>query len=428
MIISFTVQNYKSIKEETTLNFGVDNPDDGVHTRNIAYPDRDGKIPVLRSVGIWGPNASGKSNLLDALEALQKLVATSHKYELDKPIKEYQPFKLDSKCVDDPVVFELEFIGKDKLLYRYCVKFIRLKITSESLYFYPGAKPAKLFDRKDGIAQARWFGTKLTGEKAMSCLDNQCYLSVAAQNGNSSEQLKEAFRYIRGRINFIHPNAKTDQDLMPTDEEYIKTLSSLLAYADLGIELKLKKAEIDVKKLPKNLPESIKQQILSAPKYFPIFHHHGLNVSFQKFEESAGTRRLYDISPFIILGLNSSETFVLDEIDCQLHPRIVEMIIHLFHDEEINGRNPQLIFTSHNTEFMDENIFRRDQIWFTQKNDHGVTELTCLDEFNQVRVDTNFEKWYRDGRFEAIPEIQYAKLKKAIARAAEIPDEIGGRQ
>jgi AAA15 family ATPase/GTPase len=130
---------------------------------------------------------------------------------------------------------------------------------------------------------------------------------------------------------------------------------------------------------------------------------------------------MYDLAPMILKGLSMSNIWVLDEIDCRLHPRIVELIIRLFHDSVINGKNPQLIFTSHNTALMNSDLFRRDQIWFVQKENSGATNLTCLDEYNseQVRANTNFEKWYRDGRFDAIPEIQYATLRSTIKDMAE---------
>ena len=112
----------------------------------------------------------------------------------------------------------------------------------------------------------------------------------------------------------------------------------------------------------------------------------------------------------LIYGLSKPGVWIVDELDCQLHPRVAELIVALFHDRRANKGNAQLVFTTHNTSLMSSDLFRRDQVWFTQKQRDGSTELVCLDEYGEVRGDTNFEKWYRQGRFEAIPEFRYNEL------------------
>ena len=424
MIISFTVRNYKSIKNEVTLHFGVDNLD-GVLVNNIAYPDKNGKIPVLRSAGVWGPNASGKSNLLEALAALKAFVSFSHKNELDQPIDEYRPFKLDQTCANAPVYFELDFIGRGQEHYIYTLEFINNRVVYECLEFYGSAKPSMLF-RRELVSEklSIKFGSKLSGLKAISCLDNQAYLSVAAQEQKSSNQIKEVFRYIRRDIHILSPESGMISPKLLQQEDYLESLSVLLACADTGISnIKAKEEMIDLDKFPIEIPEEIKPHVINTLKWQPQFFHNETNVAFAREDESSGTMRLYNIAPMILLGLSSSDTWIIDEIDCKLHPRIVELIIRMFHDAAVNGKNPQLIFTSHNTGLMNSDLFRREQIWFTQKDSQGVTELTCLDEYNQVRADTNFEKWYRDGRFDAIPDVNYGKLRERIIVHAVQPTE-----
>ena len=425
MIISFTVRNYKSIKDETTLHLGVDNLD-GVHVNNIAYPDNENKIPVLRTAGIWGPNASGKSNLLDALDALRDFVATSHRNELDQTIDEYRPFKLDPAFVNAPVYFELDFIGRNQEHYIYSIEILKNCVVSECLEFYASAKPSILFKREkvSGKLEIK-FGSKLSGVKSIACLDNQGYLSVAANEQNSSTQIKDVFRFIREDIHIISPESQFFSPSILEREDYLESLSALLSCADTGISnVKAKEENIDPDKLPATMPEELKKAIMNDFKWQPWFLHNNTNIEFSGNDESAGTMRLYHIAPMIIFGLDASDTWIFDEIDCKLHPKIIELIIRLFHDTSVNGKNPQLVFSCHNTALMSSDLFRREQIWLTQKDSHGITELTCLDEYNQVRASTNFEKWYRDGRFDAIPEINYAKLREVIAQAAKSKEKM----
>jgi hypothetical protein len=288
------------------------------------------------------------------------------------------------------------------------------------LYYYPSAKPAKLFDRAPEIAQSEWFGKNLTGVKVISCRENQSYLSVAAQHDKSSEQLKNVYRYIRHDINFISPVTRLHKAL--NDEFYRGVLAKLLACADTGISaVGVKDAIFDERTLPSDMPDDLKKSIMSDLKYQPIFYHNSSKTGFTLAEESDGTQRLFALAPAILMGINFPEVFVIDELDCSLHPRIVELIIRLFNDPSVNKKNPQLIFVTHNTNLMNEDYLRRDQIYFTQKDNNGATELYCLDAFKQIRSDTNFEKWYLEGRFEAIPDIKYADLKKVIK---SIPQEM----
>ncbi len=383
MIISLTIKNYRSIRDEQTLNLSAENLSD-VHQENFVLADAKEKIAVLRSAGLWGPNASGKSNVLLALRELVELVSVSHGYELDQSIRAYHPFLLDDGHASSPVYFELEFIGRDGLRYTYCIGFTSMAIVREALIFYPGAKPAKLFERtQDTIT----FGAKLTGLRQIPYRENQSYLSVAAQHQQSSEQLKNVYRFIRDDMHIIAPGYGLVNNELLNAVSYRQSLASLLSYADTGIT-----------------------QIGFNEAHLPVFYHENSTKGFGLEDESAGTRRLYEIAPMLIYGLTKPGVWIVDELDCQLHPRVAELIVILFHDRRANKANAQLVFTTHNTSLMSSDLFRRDQVWFTQKQGDGATELVCLDEYGEVRGDTNFERWYRQGRFEAVPEVRYNEL------------------
>jgi len=383
MIISLTIGNYRSIRDEQTLNLSAENLSD-VHQGNFVLADSKEKTAVLRAAGLWGPNASGKSNVLLALKELVELVSGSHGYELDQPIKAFHPFLLDEMHAHSPVSFELEFIGRDGLRYIYTIEFTAKSIVHETLLFYPGAKPAKLFERtQDAIT----FGAKLSGLRQIPYRENQSYLSMAAQHQQSSEQLKDVYRFIRDDIHIVAPGYGLVNNELLNAASYRQSLASLLSYADTGIT-----------------------QVGFDEARLPVFYHENSSQGFGLDDESAGTRRLYEIAPMLIYGLAKPGVWIVDELDCQLHPRIAELIVMLFHDRHANKARAQLIFTTHNTSLMSSDLFRRDQIWFTQKQDDGATVLVCLDEYGEVRGDTNFEKWYRQGRFEAVPEVRYNEL------------------
>lgn len=426
MLISFSVKNFKSIKEESILFLEAENID-GIHSDNIAYPDSKKTIPVLRTAGIWGANASGKSNFLAALECLQNFVEFSHQNDLDKPIVEYHPFKLDSDNSKSPTFFKLDFVGRDKKRYVYTVEFDRDKVNYESLEFYASAKPSALFTREvtNGKLSLK-FGSKLSGIKRFSCRANQSYLSVAGNTENSSTQIKDVFRFIRDDINIISNHMFMFSPKILQNTQYLNALAALLACADTGIsEVSVEEKKLDLNQLPENLPEEIKQQFLNDFKYQPVFRHNNHSASFSLANESAGTRRLYDIAPMLLLGIPQGKIWIIDEIDSMLHPYILELIVYLFHDRTININNPQLIFTTHCTALMNSDIFRRDQIYFTQKDKNGTSELNCLEQY-PVRADANFEKWYRDERFGAVPKIKYDDLRKVIGTIKVDIEHVGG--
>lgn len=390
MIISLTIENYRSIREEQTLNLSVENLSD-VHSDNFAFADAKGKTAVLRSAGLWGANASGKSNVLLAMKELVEVASASHGYELDQPIAAYHPFLLDDTHAKSPVSLELEFIGRDGLRYIYHLEYDAKAIVHEALVYYPGVKPARLFER---VGQRFGFGTRLAGFRQIPCRENQSYLSVAAQHQQSSEQLKEVYRFLRDDIHIIPAGYGLVNNELLKAPAYRRILAGLLAYADTGI------TDIGVNDASQ-----------------PVFYHENARRGFELADESAGTRRLYEVAPMLIHGLAKPGVWIVDELDCQLHPRVAEVIVMLFHDSRANVANAQLVFATHNTSLMNSDILRRDQVWFTEKHEDGSTELVCLDEYGEVRGDTNFEKWYRQGRFEAISEVRYNDLLASLKSA-----------
>lgn len=416
MIVSLSVTNFRSIKEEQVLNLSVENLKD-IHVENLAF-SKDNKTACVKTAGIYGANASGKSNILVAFRALQYMVSKSSTWQLDEEIMCYEPFRLDSDTKNSACAFEIEFIGNDQLQYIYRVDFSKHQINSESLYFYPGVKRAKLYTRQTTSSGEYEFsaGNALKGKKRLfPCMKNVLYLSKAANEADAPEVIKDVYRFIRDGFSVIDQRTGFHSSVL-NDDSYREKLCLLLSCADTGIS-SVRRKERPESEYPKfegigSLPESVKDEINKDFKWKPVFIHHNIEEDFELQDESHGTKRLYELAPVIISFLEDGGTLIIDEIEDGMHSYISEFIVKMFNDPQLNVNNAQLIFSSHDTSLMDEDYMRRDQIWFTEKSDKGESVLYCLDEFKEVRKDTPFAKWYHQNRFDAIPRLDYNKFRE----------------
>lgn len=418
MIISFSVSNFRSIKDKLLLNMEAGSMKE--YPANLSEFN-NGKLRILKTAGIHGANASGKSNLIKAFEAFQKFILVSDSFKLDDPITVvYDPFKLDDASVNLPTRFELDFMGPDKTRYIYGVKFTAAQIIEEYLYFYPKNQKALLFHRENPTDNENHVnpGEYLDGKsKSISCLKNQLFLSCAINSNGVSDKLKNFYRYIIS-INTMDEKSGTSSLDLLKNEFLRKKLSALLSCADFGIDhISTKEVNIDSnigkKGLLASMPDGMKKMILENFKIQPLFFHGKNKNAFELKDESGGTNRVYDIAPILLETLRDGTVLLFDELDVQLHPYIAELIIKLFNDPEVNTENAQLIYTTHNINLLNSDYMRRDQLLFTQKDSDGATELYGMDEF-KVRKDIDFAKWYMDGRFDALPQIRYQELKDIL--------------
>lgn len=424
MIKSFTIENFRSIKEEQLLDLTAAKNKE-LHKENAVLLDGK-KFAVLKSIGIFGANASGKSNILLAFDALRYMIAKSSNWKLDEPIRCYEPFKLDKETRTAPCKFEIEFILDDNLLYIYKVEFTKDSIIHESLKFYPTTQKATLFSRiiDENGEQKITYGSRLKGKvKRVPCLKNNLYLSKAANTEGAPEILKDIYRYFKNKVISLSPNTNLEAINLLKDENRRNTIAALLACADTGItgvQLKEQDVNIDNLQLPADLPEPIKMHIVEENKYKPVFFHHDkIDCELSLQEESRGTRRLFELSPLLLLGLQNGNIIIIDEIDSSLHPHISKLLIELFHDPQVNRNNAQLIFTTHDMTLMNSEFMRRDQIVLTEKNENGETELFSLDEIEGVRKDSPYAKWYMDGRMGAVPQMDIFRLKQLLVTRSD---------
>ncbi len=420
MIIDFTVSNFRSIRDEQTFSFHVEHP--GSHLRsNIAYPAGN-RIGVLKSLGTYGANASGKSNLLLAFKALRSIVRESGSLKDGDTIPWYDPFLLSEETRHAPASFEVELFTPDGTRYLYKIVFDEYRIIEEQLTFYPSGQPAVLFTRKESDTwKTISFGSLYKGgKKRLPFFANNTYLSKAGNSADTPESIRNFYNYFGANLLLIGQNETVILGGWTKDEALIEHLSMLLSAADTGIEgVAFEKRDVESPELPEELPETLKVALHRDMKWKPVFSHRTDKGSLEHFDltnESGGTRRLFHLAPVILRVLASGQVILLDELESSMHPFMAELIIKLFNDPEVNPKGAQLIFTTHNVDIMSSELLRRDQIWFAEKED-GASSYFSLADFdkNIVKPRSPFSRWYLEGRFDAIPKIDYRRIQKMLS-------------
>lgn len=412
MLIEFSIENFRSVKKEITLSM-ISTKDSSLGN-NLIETGVLKEDKLLKSAVIYGANASGKTNILFALHFLKLLVMNSHKHQKGQGIR-FTPFKLDKESKSKPTRFKIVFI-KNGVKYLYGLSFDKNKIINEYLYFFPNNRQSLIFDRKNTGDYRFTLNKKDQGFISKRTLDNVLYLSKSTQE--NYKETSVAFDWFKDDLQVIGPTDHPSltgftANLLRKDKSLKKIILKALLEADVGIEdvnAIIKKISAD--SLPKNIPPEIKKMIMHDKKEVEGMQiqtvHKGVLFDFED-EESEGTVRIFSLIGPWIEALRKGQILVVDELDTKLHHFLNVFLINLFHDPTQNKNNAQLIFTTHNTNLLDQEIFRRDQIWFTEKRDNGSTDLYSLMEYSP-RKDKNIEKGYLAGRYGAIPFIKENKI------------------
>lgn len=429
MIVDFTISNFRSIKNEQTFSLRAENG--GEHLlENISHPSGD-RLGVLKTAGIYGANASGKSNILLAIRALQYIVGASGGWKDGEQIKCYEPFQLSGETKKQPVRFEIEFITPDDTRYIYTIGFTRDCIVEERLVFYPSSKPAVLFERDENDTwESIKFGSLYSGgKKKLPFFKNNAYLSKAGDSADAPDVVRKVYNYFRKDIINQGVNEKIILEGWQDDDDFLRKVSALLSFIDTGVSgVVVENLEVDEDRLnlPMNIPEPLKNSILRDMKRNYRFIHDMDDDCEEMFDleyESAGTQRFFNLAPALIDTLSSGGVLIVDELDGSMHPFMGEMIIRLFNDPEVNQGQAQLIFTTHDISLMSPDRFRRDQIWLTEKR-KGATAIFSLDDFDKKKVKPTvpFSRWYVEGRFGAVPKIDYRRIADVFKQSSEDSD------
>jgi AAA15 family ATPase/GTPase len=420
MLLEFTVKNFLSFKNEVTLTMYA-STEITEHERYNVFSV--GEQQLLRTTVIYGANASGKSNLIKAMRFMRNFVVNSLESHSERDI-DIEAFKLNTDTVNFPSEFEISFLVSD-VYYRYGFVIDSKRIHHEWLYYAPSEEEIKLFDRKfenetDTITLSENFSEgkplvdnhqpKLTRERAL-------FLAVVSQfNGNISRKIMDWFTndfkvlFATKEETFEGVSIKKLGNAL-----YKKEILKFLQAADTGIEdidlIKVKPQDIS-----SNIPNELKQFLVYQGKMLvtkhSVFNAAGSvidSVLWRMEDESEGTQKLFALSAPLIETLKKGKTLVVDELDSKLHPMIMRFIINLFHSTETNPNNAQLIFATHDTNLLNQRFFRRDQIFFTEKDQYGSTDLYSLADYewdeDKLSSENSYKRDYFKGKYGAIPFI-----------------------
>lgn len=417
MLLQFIVSNFRSIKNTATFSMNTVSIEENQHSFQVR------NYHLLNSAVIYGANASGKSNVLRAMGFMRHLVLNKPKITQSTDKLPHEPFRLNTETEQASSYFEIVFFSEN-VKYRYGFEADSSTVYAEWLYKDEKGQEARLFERD--IEQNLHYVNRQRFKEGIGLKtpDNHLFIWKCDQNnGDISRKILHwfnNFNLIDGLENerYVHFALKQMEN---TDAKY--ELLKLVKVADLGIE-EIAIEEKDVTQdFIKNAPfsEEVKQKILddgglttvelqTRHKKFDDNNQEIGSVLFELDEnESQGTQKFFALSAPILDTLEHGKVLIIDELDASLHPILTECFIKLFHNKKLNKHNAQLIFVTHDTNLLAAKLFERDQIWFTEKDQYGNTELYSLLEFRKknkgkdVRATDNLEKHYLQGRFGAVP-------------------------
>ena len=393
MILEFCVTNYMSIKDDLKLSFIATSLKESTVEPNDLFPVGDTGISLVRSAVIYGANASGKSNVLKAFDFFKRFIISSFKDSQAGEALEVENFRLNATTAVEPTTMEATFTDGD-FIYRYGFEVDNKAVRVEWLYKRASKKRAKEMEvfYRDGNETTVHPKSQLLQELVTKKMvrDNALLLSTAAQ---FNETTAVNILHWLGDTNILF--CSEDEELWKKaikyldDDELRRRITAFARYADLGIE--------DITKTG--------NRIVSHHRQYDDDGREVNNISFSfTSNESEGTIKYFSLAYPIIDALDNGKRVIIDELDSKLHPLLVKRIVALFNDAKTNPNGAQLLFTAHDTFLLSAGLFRRDQVWFTQKDSFGATELYSLAEY-KVRSTSPFEKEYLLGRYGATPLI-----------------------
>ena len=415
MLIEFRAKNFRSLRDEQVLSL-VASKDKILLDSNTVETGIKAAPRLLRSAVIYGANASGKSNVIKALQYMRGVVAESA--TAIKPDQPYnvQPFRLDKSCINDPVGFEITFLI-DSVRYQYGFAMTSKRIVNEYLLVYKTFKPQRWFERyfdEESGEEIYEYGSSLKGKKStweQATRSNSLFLSMAVQL--NSEQLRPIFDWIVNQLiiyNEITPLSPQSTIKMLQQPDRQKEICEFLSGADISIkDIRVVTSKVPGQTVHLNMTSG-KTEIRTGEveENQLLFHHitdHG-DAVFELNDESNGTRNLLFLAGPVLEILQKGQTLVIDELDTSLHTLLVQELVRLFHNPEISTTGAQLIFTTHDTSLLNTpNLLRRDQIWFVEKDRDEASILISLSEFSPRKKEA-LERGYLIGRYGGIPFIE----------------------
>ena len=410
MLLSISLENYRCFKEKVTFSM-IPNSSESKF-RNIAkvQGSNEKEYKFLKTALIYGPNASGKSTIIRAILEITD-------YILEKPkvgdlIQLSTPFEFDVDSKNKSSNYEIEFLGPKNIKYIYSFSITINKVIREKLIYFPNNRKTKLFERlpfdPSQLIQKGKLGDSLAN-KEISVFPNQLILSKFGDD-EPHEHLTKIYLYFK---NYIIVNAVNQSNIEYIQKEITKKIAdnrNLKEQVDKLIHF------ADTKIISTQILQEVKPELSGSKQNFDfnILAQHDVfkngkktattSLSFK--QESTGTQILFTLGGVILDTLQNGGILIIDELDTSLHPFLTKLIVMLFHSPKINPKQAQLIFSSHDVTLLDKDLVRRDQVWITEKNEKGISDLYSLQDFEGLREDTAFEKWYLSGKFGGLPKLK----------------------
>ncbi len=428
MLLRFRASNHLSIRDMQELSLMATSLRD--EERGLIKSSAINRERILPAVVFYGANASGKSNLIDAISFMKRMVLSSHSHGKPDGGVPRKHFMLDYVSSGNSTYFDMDFVVEN-VRYHYGFESTDSAFKSEWLYSYPQKRKRILFERTESSFE---FGRDLKGNNkniAELTRANSLFLSAAAQNDHA--HLSKIYRFfvmIRVIRDIYVPSLVTSVELLnKRDSGLAQRVIDYLGTIDTGV-VNLRRKKIELPKefetfqreitnlFEKFFDEPFGDKITSVLKNDLIELGHrgtdGDTFYLDLDSESAGTRRLLIVLSHMFSVLDNGGLLCIDELDASLHTNAVETLLKIFCSSDVNSRGAQLIATTHDTNLMNPAILRRDQQWFTEKDQGGATQLYSLSDF-RTRKDDNYERDYREGRYGAIPSnnpIRYYESKE----------------
>lgn len=431
MLIEFKFANYRSFRDEAVLSMEAT----GLGSLKNCLIDY-GPHKMLPGVAIYGKNGGGKSNVIRAFWLATQFIKNAQRTQHEKANIPVSPFLLNDYSKNDATEFEFTYV-LDGVKYVYGFAATKEKIINEYLYHSPKGQKATVFTRNEGKYTFTENKAKRNLIKEVVA-DNQLFFAVACTMNDTV--CANAMRWFREYVFFSRDYSDIPGQLLgfSEDKNMLSAISGYAKAADLGIEdmqFEFNSKEIsDDESLPDDIPDEIREaltnfmQMLSQTSSNSEFKvkvgevtatslHRGKTKNgkselfpLELSEESDGTRKLISIAPAIESVLDKGGVLLVDELERELHPILVNYIVSKFQSKDSNMKGAQLIFTTHNMELMSEELLRKDQIYFADKGrGDGASELYSISEF-ATRTTENIRKGYLLGKYGAIPELEIEEV------------------
>ena len=402
MILNFSIKNYLSIREEVNLSMISSPLKESFEIPKSAFMELSGGIKILPVAAIYGANASGKSNLLEAMSVMKYYVHTSLSSKNVEDKIPVEPFAFSLITEKAPSEMEITFVIDGKI-YRYGFHATKDLIVEEWLFekeLKPRSKEKELFFRgKDELTYHPFLFKvgKVIKEQNLA-KENVLILTLAYQlNDEVAKEILgwfSKFNVLKGQRDEDYQDFSTNQIQRQTD--IAQEMENLIVFADTNIQ-KLSTIPAEGK------PEVTTSHTLFGENDNPV----GLKVFILNKQESEGTKKLFNLSGPILNSLNYGKVLVIDEMDSKLHPNLMEKLVLMFQDKRINNKGAQLIFATHNTNLLNAKLLRRDQVWITEKNQLGATQLYSIADYKttkgKARNTEALEQNYIEGKYGGIP-------------------------